>query len=608
MHSELLVVTITLSLAVIFFVTNWVRSDLVAMLVILVFMVSGVLTIEQSLAGFSDPVVIIIVSMFIISEAIVHTGIAQRLGDFIIRRGGNNELFLMILIMLIVGLTGSFMSSTATAAIFIPVVMAVAVKVNLNRKRLLMPLSVGALISGMMTLVATTPNLVINKVLRSHDLEPLSFFSFTPFGVATLVVGILFMAVFGRGILAPKTDVPSGRKQRSVLDLITAYSMEKRFFRFRVQNESPIIDRSVARIPLTQKYNLKLIAFEKLHDGTWKIEKPRPDSIFDPGDVIVLVGEPEDAQRFSNYGGLTPLSPVVSEAKQKQFLRTIGIAEIMLTPDSPLLGKNLKELEFQNRYNCLVVGIRRQGQPIVNAIEQMPLAFGDVLLICTDWQAIIRLRKFVDEFLVLTLPEEYQLAMYKYRRAPLMLIILTLMVVTMTKGVFPPVTAAALAAMTLILTRCISLEAIYRVINWQAIFLIAGLLPLATALDKTGASQVIAETLVTTLSGVGPVLMLAIVFLVASTLSLFLSNTATAVLLAPIVLEASAQLHVSPQAFAMTLAIACSAAFATPIASPVNILVQEPGGYTFMDFVRVGIPLQLLSLAITVLLVSLFYL
>jgi di/tricarboxylate transporter len=254
------------------------------------------------------------------------------------------------------------------------------------------------------------------------------------------------------------------------------------------------------------------------------------------------------------------------------------------------------------------VGIRRHGQPLVNDIEQMPLAFGDVLLICADWQDIIRLRKYVDEFLVLTLPEEHRQAMYDYRRAPLMLVILVLMVVTMAAGIFLPVTATALAAMALILTRCVSLETIYRVINWQAVFLIAGLLPLATALDKTGASLAIAETLVTTLSGAGPVLMLAVVFLVASTLSLFLSNTATAVLLAPIVVEAAAQLQVSPQAFAMTLAIACSAAFATPVASPVNILVQEPGGYTFMDFIRVGIPLQMLTLIITVLLVSWFYL
>ena len=608
MTTELLIVTITLSLAVIFFVTNWLRSDLVAMIVVLIFMVSGVLTIEQSLAGFSDPVVIIIVSMFIVSEAIVHTGIAQRLGDFIIRRGGNNELFLMILIMLIVSLTGSFMSSTATAAIFIPVVIAVAIKANLNRKRLLMPLSVGALISGMMTLVATTPNLVINNVLKNHNLEPLSFFSFTPFGAATLIAGMAFMAVFGRRMLAQKTIVPSGIKKRSVLDLISGYGMEKRFFRFHVPQDSPLIDRSVARIPLTTKYNLKLIAFEKLQDGAFVIEKPRPETVFNPGDIIILIGEPEDALRFSHDSRLTPLSPVVRESKQKQFLRTIGLAEIMLTPDSPLLGKNLKELQFQTRYNCLVVGIRRQGQPLVNAIEQMPLAFGDVLLISTDWQDIIRLRQHVDEFLVLTLPEEHQQAMYDYRRAPLMLVILALMVASMTTGILLPVAAAALAAMALILSRCVNLDTIYRVINWQAVFLIAGLLPIASALDKTGASLTIAHTLVTTLSEAGPVLMLVVVFLVASTLSLFLSNTATAVLLAPIVVEAAAQLHVSPQAFAMTLAIACSAAFATPVASTVNILVQEPGGYSFMDFIRVGIPLQLLSLAITVFLVSWLYL
>ena len=608
MNSDLLVITITLSLAVTFFVTGWIRSDLVAMLVVLVFMVTGVLTIEESLAGFSDPVVIIIIAMFIVSEAIVHTGIAQYLGELIIRHGGSNELFLMTLIMLIVGLTGSFMSSTATAAIFIPIVVAVASKANLNRKRLLMPLSVGALISGMMTLVATTPNLVINNALLSHNLAPLSFFSFTPFGVVTLAAGILFMAVFGRGMLARKVEGPGGRRQRSVINLITVYGLEERFFRFRVPGDSPIIDRSVARISLTKKYNLKLLAFEKLQDGTWEMEKPRPETIFEPNDILVFIGEPDEAQRFATYAGLTPLSPVVSEARQKQFLRIIGVAEIMLTPDSPLIGKNLKELQFQTRYNSLVVGIRRHGQSLVSAIEELPLAFGDVLLVCTNWRDIIRLRKFIDEFIVLTLPEEHLQAMYENRRAPLMLIVLGLMVVSITAGIFPPVTAAGLAAMALILSRCVSLDAVYRAINWQAVVLIAGLLPLATALDKSGASSSIAGALVTILGGVGQVPMLAILFLVASTLSLFLSNTATAVLLAPIVLEAAVQLHISPQALAMTVAIACSAAFATPMASPVNLLVQEPGGYTFMDFVRVGVPLQLLALAITVLLVSLLYL
>lgn len=607
MHADLLIVTITLCLAVVFFLTNWVRSDLVALMVTLVFMVSGVLTVEESLAGFSDSVVIIIVSMFIVSEGIVYTGIAQSLGDFIVRRGGNNELGLMILIMLIVGFTGSFMSSTATAAIFIPVALTVTNKANLNRKRLLMPLSVAALISAMMTLIATTPNLVINNVLRSRDLEPLSFFSYTPFGVTILVVGVFFMALFGRRILAPKTDMPRRKRHRSILDLVTEYGMRDRFFRFRVQVNSPIIDRSVARLQLTQQYNLKLIAFEKFRNGTWKIEKPRPEVVFDASDIVVMIGRPEDALRFSNDSGLTPLSTRINKAKQKQLLRTIGMAEIMLTPDSPLLGKNLKDLEFQNKYNCLVIGIRRQGQPLVHSIEQLPLAFGDVLLISADWQDIIRLRKFVDEFLVLTLPDEHQEAMYQYSKASLMLIVLALMVVTMVTGFFKPVTATALAAFSLMLSRCVNLETIYRVINWQAVILIAGLLPLATALDKTGASQAIAKALVFILSGVEPVLMLAVVYLVASTITLFLSNTATAVLLAPIVLETALHLHVSPQAFAMTLAIGCSAAFATPIGTPANLLVQEPGGYSFMDFVRVGIPLQLLTLIITVFLVYWLY-
>jgi di/tricarboxylate transporter len=600
MNPDIFIVFIILIAAATLFSTNLLRSDLVAMLVLLSLLLSGVLTGTEAFAGFSDPTVLIVISMFIISEAIVFTGIAASLGDFILRYGGMSELRIMIIIMLVTGGVGAFMSSTATVAIFIPITLIVAEKANLNHRRLLMPLSIGALISGMMSLIATTPNLIVNNVLSQKGLEELGFFSFTPFGVIALLAAIVFMATLGRGLISRKRKAAPTNKKHTILQTLEEYGLREKAHRMRINEGSPLIDRAVARVQIREHYDLLLSAIERNIDGKDVVFKAAPGSVLEQGDILYFLGNKDNCYAMSKDLNGTILSIRMSEEKRKALSQAMGIAEVMLTPDSKLIGKSPAELQFQSRFNGLVIGIRRQGKPMTEDLSTLSLTFGDVLLISSTWDDILRLKEYHDDFLVLTLPEDYRDVIPGRGRRALVLLILAGMIAIMITGALPTATAAVLTGVILIITGCLSLDRVYRVISWQAVVLIAGILPLATALNKSGAAHLLSDLMISTMGSLSQVVVLGLVFLITSCIGLFISNTATAVLIAPIAIDVAVTLGISPQAFAMTVAIACSAAYATPVSSPVNLLVQEPGRYSFMNFVKVGLPLQLITLLCTV--------
>ncbi|MBM9512039.1 SLC13 family permease [Desulfogranum marinum] len=588
-------------------VTQLFRADLVGLLVVVGLMISGVLTIPEALSGFSNPVVLIVASMFIVSEAVVHTGIAQRLGEWVIQYGGKSELRLMILLMAFAGLVGSFMSSTATVAIFIPVTIAVAEKAGLNRKRLLMPLAAASLISGMMTLVATSPNIVVNNVLKEHGLEVLPFFSFTPFGVLVLILAICFMGIFGRSMLSKKATMPVGKQGRSINDLDQHYHLGQQVYLLEVQAGSPLIDRAVARIQLREKYCVNLVAIEKTVNGRPEFVTARPETVFYHNDILVVLGEEEHLDKLLKELGVKRMLRPFDPFRRKEFFQVIGAAEVMLTPDSSLIAKTLREIGFQSRFKCQVLGIRRKMEAITTDIANLPLQYGDVLLVCGAWTDILRLREKRDDYLLLTLPVDYHEVIPARKKAPLVLAILGVMISLLVLNVVPTVTAVMLTGVALVLTRCIRLESLYKIIDWQTVVLIAGILPLALALQKTGVSGAATDLLLLIFGNVGPLLLLSLLFVVTACTGLFLSNTPTAVLIAPIAVEMGLQLGVSPQACAMTVAIACSSAFVSPLGSPVNMVVCEPGGYSIKDFVRVGTPLFVLTAIVAVLLAWFIY-
>ncbi len=603
---EIYVVLAVLATAAVFFVTSLVRSDIVGILVVLALMLSGVLTVDEALAGFSNPVVMIIVAMFVVSEALVSTGIAQQIGATVLKFGRGDETRLIILLMVVIALVGAFMSSTSAMAIFIPVALSVAQRAELNRKRLLMPLSVGALISGMMTLIATAPNLVVSEVLQKKGLPALGFFSVTPFGVAALVVGTGFMIAAGRSMLDRQKHIQTRDQGFTVAGLVGSYGLADRSNRFRVMPNSPLVDRSVARIQMRQHFGLHLLAFEKRNGGRRLYLQASAETVFEAGDAVIIIGRPEEADRFAIENGLQRL-PRLSDRERQDLLQEVGVAEIMLAPTSKLIGKSLKDAEFHSRFKATVLSIQRRGTLLTENLIDQPMDFGDAMLINASWPDIMRLREESRDFVVLTLPQEFHDIVPARQQATWSLVIIGAMVAAMVTGVVPTVAAAMLAAVALALTRCVKLATIYRSVNWPAVVLIASILPLATALNKSGAAQLISSGLVDTLGPLGPFAMLAVVFMVTALIGLFISNTATAVIIAPIAIDAALTIGVPPQAFAMTVAIACSAAFVTPVSSPVNMLIMEPGGYRFTDFVKVGLPLLLLTMAVTVALAGIIY-
>jgi len=602
----MLIVFGVLAGAVVLFAMGRPRPDVVAIIVVLALMLSGVLTPQESLAGFGDPVVVLIAAIFIVSEALVSTGVANRLGEAVLKAGGGSETRLIALVMVLAGGIGAFMSSSAIVAMFIPVVLSISNRTGLNRKRMLMPLSVAALVSGMMTLIASSPNMIIDNTLRARGYAPLGFFSWTPFGLAVLALAIAFMLVAGRFLLSKQASSEDDRaRSPNAYDLISSYGLSQQWHRLSVPADSPLHDRTVARAHL-YRFGATIVGVEKHRHGKTHFSPALPDTVFETGDAMTVVADRDRLQALIAAQNLVELPPL-SERQRRDALQDLGVAELMLAPESKLVGKTLAEQEFSSRYGATVLAIRHRGASLTAGLADQPLDFGDTLLIAGDWADIRRLGEDRQTFVLLTLPTEYDEQLPARRLAPVAVGIVIAMVVVMALGLLPNAATALLAALAMIATRCVRLDTVYRIIGWKTLVLIAGMLPLATALTKTGATVLMANGLVAGLGSLGPLAMLAMLFLVTALVGLFISNSATAVLIAPIAIEAAKALHVSPHAFAMTVAIACCAAFVTPVSSAVNMLVVEPGRYAFTDFVKVGLPLLLLTMLVTVGLVAIIY-
>ncbi len=610
MTPQMLIVVAILGVAVGLFAWGRPRADIVALLVVAALMATGVLTPQEALSGFGSPVVILLAAIFIVSAGLVNTGLTQRLGELVIKLGGGSETRLVALIMLIAGLVGSFLNSAAIVAMLIPVVLTIAAKTGINRKRLLMPLCVAVMISGMMTLIASSPNIIIQDALKEHGVSPqLGFFSFSPFGLVALAVGIAFMLLVGRNLLSRQRSGTTGTETPNVGDVISSYGLDERWHRLRVEPGSPLIGQSVAAVrePLRDRYGLRLVGFEKHSPERMRLQPALQEAVFEADDLVFTLVEEQHVPTLAADLRCTVIAPR-DERERREALQDIGVAEVMAAPESKSIGSTLGDLDLPSNYNVSVLAIRHRGQTINEDVAKQTLDFGDILLVGGNWENIDRLSDDRQNFLVLTLPAEYEERLPARRSAPLAVMILVCMIAAMVFDVVPTVNAAIIGALGMIAIGCVRVENIYRVISWTALVVVAGMLPLATALTKTGVTTLMADWLVKALRPLAPILMLGVVFLVTSLVCLFIANAVAAVLIAPVAIQAAQALSVSPQAFAMTMAIACSAAFVTPVSSPTNMLVMEPGGYRFFDYVKVGLPMLLLTMLTTVALAYVIYL
>ena len=477
------------------------RTDVVAILVVLALMLSGVLTPQESLAGFGDPVVMLIAAVAIVGEGLVATGVAYHLGEAVMKAGGGNEARLVALVMVLAGSVGAFMSSSAIVAMFIPVVMAIA-----NKDRTESQENADAAFGcGADQWHDDADRIIAELDHRKHPTGAWScpaqlLYSWMPFGATVLAASIVFILVFGRNMLSKRlTAEDAGPTQSTAYDLVGSYGLADKWHRLQVPRTSPLIDRSVAQMQLLDRFGVVLVGFEKHQHGKERFLPAMPETVFEPNDAVFVVCGEEQAQQLIASHGLVVL-PRLDERQRHEALQDVGVAEIMLAPESHLIGGTLRELEFRSRYGLSVLAIRHRGEPLRTKLDEQTLDFGDTLLVAGGWAQIRLLRDDRENFVVLTLPAEYSELMPARHRAPIAVGIVVAMVVVMALELIPNAAAVLIAALALLASGCVKLDAIYRIINWKTVVLVAGTLPLATALAKTGATAMMATGMVAALA------------------------------------------------------------------------------------------------------------
>ncbi len=607
LNGELLWVLTLLFIAVVLFTTNKVRMDVVALLVIVAFVISGTLTVEQASAGFSDPNVLLIAALFVIGDGLVRTGVAYQMGEWLVRVAGSSESKMLVFLMLTVAGLGAFMSSTGVVAIFIPVVLSVASRMKISPGRLMMPLGFAGLISGMMTLVATPPNMIVNSELVREGLQGFHFFSITPIGLLILIAGIAYMWVARRWLGSATPDNGPERYQRTFRDLIRDYKLTGRARRLALRKGSPLIGHSLDELHLRSRYEANVVGIERWRKFRRVMVSATGGTELRERDVLLvdISVSDDELRKFCHEQMLEPM--ILRGDYFSDQSRDVGMAEVSMNPDSDLLGKSIKEIKYRTRYGLNVVGIRREGVALDGKLVDEPLQLGDILLVIGDWKLIRILSSKKRHFIVLNLAAEVEAVAPASSQAAHALFCLALMVAMMVTDEIPNFIAALIACLLMGKFRCIDMESAYKSIHWPSIILIVGMMPFALALQKTGGIALIVQLLMDVAGDMGPRIMLLCLFILCATIGLFISNTATAVLMAPIAIAAANQMEVSPMPFAMVVGVAASAAFMTPVSSPVNTLVLGPGGYKFADFLKLGVPFTFIVMLISIAVIPILF-
>jgi di/tricarboxylate transporter len=603
MNTDLWIVLGLLLAAIIAFAINKPRMDAVALIVLTALPFTGVITMNESLAGFSDPNIVLIAALFVVGDGLVRTGVARRLGDWLTQTAGSSDIILLILLMLVVGLLGSIMSSTAVTAIFVPVAIRISQRTGVAPSRLMMPISFAALISGMMTLVATAPNLVVNSELIRHGEKGFQFFSFTPFGVPILILGIIYM-IFARRWLAPGgSDIASTTNRPSLADWVQEYKLAEREYRLRITNVSPWVGQTIEELNLRQTAGANVIAIERNRRFSLEVMAPTAKFELRADDILLidLFAADADIRAMQDRYALEPLPLTGNYFNNRS--QEIGMAEVILPGDSAFVGKTIEQAKIRAATNLTVIGLRRGRNNLGDNLLEEVMKVGDTLLVVGPWNDIERLGTEESALALLRLPADIDDVLPKASKAIPAVVSLLVVVTLMATGLVPNVQAALIGCLLMGAFGCIDLQSAYRAIDWKTVILIVGMLPFSIALERTGGVDLMADFLLDLVGSAGTPVALGSVFAITAGLGLFISNTATAVLMAPVAIAIAEDLNASPYPFAMIVALAASTAFMTPVSSPVNTLVVTPGNYTFWDFVRVGVPFSLVVMILSVILV-----
>lgn len=595
-----------LAISAVSFAIGKLRSDIVALCALVLLLLFHILTPDEALSGFSNPIVIMMIGLFVVGGAIFQTGLAKMISSHLLKLAGTSENRLLLLVIIVTAAIGAFVSNTGTVALMLPIVVSLAANAKISSSRLLMPLAFASSMGGMMTLIGTPPNLVIEETLVSAGYEPLSFFSFLPVGLVCLATGILVLTPLSKICLSGKDKKKSEKGGKTLQQLANEYGISNNLFRLLAGDNAKITGKTIINLDIRNKYGLNILEIRRGDASRHKFLKTitqklaDPETIIQPGDILYISGSFSQIEKFAADYALDLLDGhTTEETKSGSTLDfyDIGIAEIVFMPTSRLLNRSIMEIGFRDKFNVNVLGIRRKQEYILQDIGKAQVHSGDVLLVQGAWKDIARLNREDADWVVLGQPLEEASKVTLDYKAPVAAAIMLLMIAMMVFDFIPvaPVTAVMIAALLMVLTGCFrNVEAAYKTINWESVVLIAAMLPMSLALEKTGASAYISDSLVSGLGDYGPFALMAGIYFTTSLLTMFISNTATAVLLAPIALQSAIQMGISPIPFLFAVAVGASMCFASPFSTPPNALVMPAGQYKFMDYVKVGLPLQII--------------
>lgn len=607
----MLITLIVLFVTLVMFIWGRWRSDITALAAISVLMVSGVLTPVEALQGFASPAVIMMAGLFVVGGAILHTGLARAVGDRLMGLARGNENRALVLVMLSTSVIGAFVSNTGTVALMMPIVVSLASAAGFSSSRLLMPLAFAGSLGGMFTLIGTPPNLIINEELVRAGYEELGFFSFTPVGLIVVTIGVLMLLPLSRLLVKKKHGSRRGSKGKSLSDLVHEYGLLDNLHKYRVPQGSPLVGLKVGQTDLKTRYGATLVEIRSERKSRLGLGRdvsqnaPSGESVIAAGDLLYLSGPDEALAQMAKHYHL-----VETEGARLDFY-DIGLAEIVVLPGSRLDGLRLSQSGLRQEHGVSVLGMRRGERYMGGDLGSERLHGGDVLLVQAQWNDLLSLSEQSQDWVVLGRPEQSARRVTLDYKAPtaaaIMLLMIALMVVPHGLPV-QPVTAVIIAAVLMVVTGCFrTVDAAYKTINWESIVLIAAMMSMSTALEKTGVSALVSGGLAGTVGHMGPTALLAGIYVATSVLTMFISNTATAVLMAPVAMSAATAVGCSPYPPLMAVTLASSMCFASPFSTPPNALVMKAGDYTFMDYVKVGLPLQLVIAVVMIFVLPLLY-
>lgn len=605
MTTTLIILVITVAL----FIWGRVRADIVALTALAALLVLGILTPAEALAGFSSPIVIMMIGLFVVGGAIMQTGLAKLTGNKLMALSRGNETITFLLVMLVTSFIGAFVSNTGTVALMMPIIMSIAAGSGMQSSRFLMPLAFAGSLGGMLTLIGTPPNLVIDEVLTEGGYQPLAFFSFFPVGIIVIAIGIIVLMPLSKIFLSKKQSGKKKKQGKSLDDLVDEYQLLDNLHRYIVPSrrssavldengeQMDIVGKTLKDLSIQKKYGVSIIEIRNEKKSRLGLVKDvsqnmaKSSSTIQVHDTLYIIGEEEKMKRFASDYGLRKMKDV------KIDFYDLGLTEIVVMPTSNFAGLRIGDANLRKRFGINVLGVKRGDEYITDNLIATKLHVGDMLLVQGEWTNLAHLATDTSNWVVIDQPEKTADKVLLDYKAPVAAAIMLLMIAMMVFDFIPvaPVTAVIIAGLLTVFAGCFrNVEAAYKTINWESIVLIAAMMPMSTALEKTGASALVSQGLVESLGSMGPTALLAGIYFTTSLMTMFISNTATAVLMAPIALVAAQQVGVSPYSFLFAVTLGASMCFASPFSTPPNALVMKAGGYTFMDYVKVGLPLQII--------------